>query len=86
MIYDLKIYNSYYITMTIIEKEFKSNGTIEVSEYIIKRRQKQLKKGKTLKLCIACNKNIKYYNFCHHLKSEKHELNQKIYDLKHSVF
>jgi len=69
--------------MTIIEKEFKSNGTIEVSEYILKRRQKQLEKGKTLKLCLACNKKIKYYNFNHHTKSEKHELNQKIYDLKH---
>ena len=66
--------------MSIIEKEFKSNGTIEVSEYILKRRQKQLEKGKTLKFCVACNKNIKYYNFNHHTKGQKHILNQKIYD------
>jgi len=68
--------------MSIIEKEFKSNGTIEVSEYIIKRRLKQLEKGKTLKFCAVCNKNIKYYNFNHHVKGQKHILNQKIYDLE----
>ncbi len=68
--------------MSNIEKEFKSNGTIEISEYILKRRQKQLEKGKTLKFCVACNKNIKYYNFNHHVKGQKHILNQKIYDLE----
>ena len=72
--------------MPIIEKEFKSDSTegytIEVSEYILKRRQKQLEKGKTLKFCVVCNKNIKYYNYHHHLKSGKHILNQKIYDLE----
>lgn len=68
--------------MPIIEKNIKSNGTIEVSEYILKRRQKQLEKGKTLKFCVVCNKNIKYYNFNHHVKGQKHILNQKIYDLE----
>ena len=68
--------------MSNIQKEFKKNGTIEVSEYILKRRAKQLEKGKTLKICVVCNKNFKFYNFHHHLKSEKHKLNQKIYDLE----
>jgi len=62
--------------MTIIEKE--------VSEYILKRRQKQLEKGKTLKFCSVCNKNIKYYNFNHHVKGQKHILKQKIYDLENN--
>lgn len=68
--------------MSIIQKEIKLNGTIEVSEYILKRRAKQLEKGKILKLCSICNKKYKSYNFHHHLKSEKHQLNLKIYDLE----
>jgi len=71
--------------MSIIEKEIKSNGTIEVSEYILKRRAKQLEKGRTLKLCVECNKEFKFYNYHHHLKSEKHKLNKKIYDLQKNI-
>ena len=65
----------------VIEKKINSDGSIEISEFVLNRRYKQLIKGRTERKCVECDKNIKYYNYHHHKKTQKHILNEKLYNL-----